>query len=129
VTELVNDASGRLAEFQAEIDRLKIRGSAPTTEQRLLTAGIVLMPVGALLVLVGWWGASGTTEVSSQIPYLISGGVLGLVCTVAGGALFLRYSLARYLRYWLLRLVYEERASTDRNVDALARIEELLRKQ
>ena len=121
MTELANEESGRLAEFQAEIDRLRIKGSAPTTEQRLLTVGIVLMPLGALLVLGGWWGASGTTAVSDQIPYLISGGVLGLVCTIAGAALFLRYSLTRYFRYWLLRMIYEERASTDRLAEVLRR--------
>ena len=30
-------------------------------------------------------------------------------------------SIARYLRYWLMRLVYEERSSTDRIVEALDR--------
>lgn len=116
----------RLAEFQAEVDRLRIRGSAPTTEQRLLLAGLVLMPFGLVLVLVGWFGASGTTNLTDQVPYLLSGGLLGLGLTIVGAALFLRYSLARYLRYWLMRLIYEERTSTDRSVDALARIEALL---
>ena len=115
------DQHARLAEFQAEVDRLKIRGSAPTTEQRLMTIGIVLMPVGLLVVLIGWYGASGTREVSEQIPYLLSGGLLGLGLTIAGAALFVRYSIARYLRYWLMRLVYEERSSTDRIVEALDR--------
>ena len=116
----------RLAEFQAEVTRLRIRGSAPTTEQRLLLAGLVLMPLGLVLVLVGWFGASGTTNLTDQVPYLLSGGLLGLGLTIVGAALFLRYSLARYLRYWLMRLIYEERTSTDRSVDALARIEALL---
>jgi hypothetical protein len=116
-------ASARLREFQAEVERLRIRGSSPTNEQRLLLAGVVLMPLGALLVLIGWFGASGTTEFSSQVPYLISGGVLGLLLTIVGAALFLRYSLGRYLRYWLMRLIYEERISADRSVEALERIE------
>jgi hypothetical protein len=111
----------RLAEFQAEVNRLKIRGSAPTNEQRLLTVGLVLMPVGVLLVLIGWYGASGTRDLSEQIPYLLSGGLLGLGLTIVGAALFVRYSLARYFRYWLMRLVYEERTSTDRIVEALDR--------
>jgi hypothetical protein len=111
----------RLAEFQTEVERLRIRGSAPTTEQRLLLAGWVLMPLGLVLVLVGWYGASGTTELNEQVPYLISGGVLGLGLTIAGAAMFVRYSLARYLRYWLLRMIYEERTSTDRIVEALER--------
>jgi hypothetical protein len=111
----------RLAEFQAEVSRLRIKGSAPSNEQRLLLAGVALMPLGIVLVLVGWYGASGTTDLSEQIPYLISGGLLGVALTITGAALFLRYSLARWFRYWLLRLVYEERTSTDRIVEALDR--------
>lgn len=116
----------RLDEFEAELRRLKVRSSSPDAEARLLVAGIVLMPVGLLLVLVGWFGASGTTEFSSQVPYVLSGGVLGLGLTIVGAALFLRYSLARYLRFWLLRLVYEERATSDRNVEALTALGDVL---
>jgi hypothetical protein len=35
------------------------------------------------------------------------------------GALFVRYSLARYLRFWLIRSSYEERANADRIVAAI----------
>lgn len=119
-------ASARLREFQAEIERLGIRGSSPRAEQRLLLIGLGLVVLGAGLVVAGWWGASGTDEFSAQVPFLISGGVLGLTATVAGVALFLRYSLGRYLRYWLMRLVYEQRTSTDRTVSALEQIAELV---
>jgi hypothetical protein len=116
----------RADEFEAELARLRVRRSSPDTERRLVLAGAVLMPVGIVLVIIGWFGASGTTDFSSQIPYLLSGGLLGLALTVVGAALFLRYSLARYLRFWLLRLIFEERSTSDRNVDALDRLGELL---
>ena len=121
-----DDAAPRLDDFDAELRRLKVRATTPDTEARLLLAGLVLMPLGLVLVLVGWFGASGTTEFSSQVPYLLSGGLLGLGLTVVGAALFLRYSLARYLRFWLLRLVYEERAASDRNVEALTALGDVL---
>jgi hypothetical protein len=116
------DGPDRLEEFQAELARLRVKRASPATEQRLLLAGIVLMPVGLVLVLVGYLGASGTTQLSSQIPYLISGGLMGLGCTIVGAALFLRYSLGRYLRFWLLRLIFEEHTTADRQVDALERL-------
>lgn len=115
-------AEDRLEEFQAELARLRVRRTSPSTEQRLLLAGIVLMPLGLLLVLVGYAGASGTTEFSSQVPYLLSGGVLGLGLTIVGAALFLRYSLGRYLRFWLLRLIYEEHAGAELQVEAIDRL-------
>jgi len=117
-----DDEPDRLDEFQAELARLRVRRTSPTTEQRLLLAGVVMMPLGLVLVLVGYLGASGTTEFSSQVPYLLSGGVLGLGVTVVGAALFLRYSLARYLRFWLLRLIFEEHTTADRQVEALERL-------
>ena len=43
--------------------------------------------------------------------------MLGLA--VVGAAVFLRYSLARFLRFWLLRQLYEGQANIDRLVGAL----------
>ena len=114
----------RLEEFQAELARLRVKGRSNDEEQRLLFAGIVLMPAGLVLVLVGYLGASGTTDFSAQVPYLLSGGLLGLGLIVVGAALFLRYSLGRYLRFWLLRLIYEQHITADRQVDAIERLGE-----
>ena len=45
--------------------------------------------------------------------------IAGLAISVVGGFLFLRYSLAKFLRFWLLRQVYEQRAeSTKRRLHA-----------
>jgi hypothetical protein len=52
---------------------------------------------------------SGTTDNTLVAFTSISAGILGLVLTVAGGLLWFRYSMTRYLRYWLLRLIYEQR--------------------
>jgi hypothetical protein len=38
---------------------------------------------------------------------------------VVGIVIWLRNSLTRYLRYWLIRLVFEEREQTDQIVKAL----------
>ena len=37
---------------------------------------------------------------------------------VVGAAIFLRYSLAQFLRFWLARLIYEQQAATDRIVES-----------
>ena len=44
-------------------------------------------------------------------------GNFGLALTIAGTGLFLVMSLRRYLRYWLVRLIYEQRDQTDRIVN------------
>ena len=42
-----------------------------------------------------------------------------LALAVAGAAVFLRYSLARFLRFWLLRQLYEGQSHIDQVVAAL----------
>ena len=39
--------------------------------------------------------------------------IAGVAVSVTGGFLFLRYSLARFLRFWLLRQSYEQRAAIE----------------
>ena len=94
-------------------------------ERRIAVAGGTMAAAGIVLVLLGWYGASHTSRVYLQIPYLISGGLLGVVLGVAGGCTF--------LASWLTRLVQEERARTDQALTvardtaaALQRIEVLL---
>ncbi len=112
-------------------------GGVHGPETRALVAGGVLMLAGVALVIAGWWGVSGTLDVGRQMPYLVSGGLAGLALATIGAALYVRYSLARYLRYWLIRLVHEQRDQSERSleeqrrqgdrvVEAIGRLEERL---
>src|SRR5947207_15040130 len=80
---------------------LRRRTKMAATERWLAVAGGVLMPLGVLLVIAGWYGAAHTTRVFEQIPYLISGALLGIVLAAIGAAL--------YFGYWLTRLVTGQR--------------------
>src|SRR3954465_7613559 len=69
------------------------KGALPVPpEQRLpiiLTLiGALVMPLGLCLVIMGWWGAAHTPYDFEQVPYLISGGLLGLALCLIGGVLF-----------------------------------------
>lgn len=52
-------------------------------------AGIVLAGVGILLIGIGWNGAAGQLSILAQVPYLISGGMLGLALVILGGAMLI----------------------------------------
>lgn len=95
-------------------------------ERQLLLGGGVLVVVGIIAVFVGYFGASGTTNVYEQVPYALSGGVLGLGLIIIGCALIIRFSLARLFRYWLARILAEHQTQTDRSVEVLERIEAAL---
>ena len=41
----------------------------------------------------------------------------GLILTIASAAVFTVMSLRRYFRYWLVRLIFEQRDQTDRLID------------
>ena len=58
---------------------------------------------------------------ADQRAYMAQGSFLGIALTIVGGALFIRYSLARYLRFWLIRSTYEQRANADLIVAAIER--------
>jgi hypothetical protein len=81
---------------------------------------------GVGLAVYGGFQASGTAVAADQIAYLATGTLVGLVLVVAGTALFVRYSIARFMRFWLVRLVHENRTETDRVVQALSDLEKSL---
>jgi len=112
----------RAEQFKEEIAGLGLRAPGDAGEKRWKVGGIALVVVGFVVILIGWWGASGTNQPSAQLPYLLSGGFLGLAFVALGATLLVRASLAGYLRFWFIRMVYEERIQTDRSVDVLERI-------
>lgn len=97
-----------------------LRTKAGGTDQAriLLLAGGILLPLGLVLILLGWAGAAHTVNLYEQIPYSISGGMLGLALVFAGGFC--------YFAYWLTQLVYAARRDAADTRIILERIEEIL---
>jgi hypothetical protein len=121
-------ANGHRAEqFRADLAQLDVPTPADRSERWFLLGGIVLEVVGILFILGGYLGASGTAILAEQVPYLLSGGMLGLALIIVGGTLFLRYSMTRYLRFWLVRQIYEQRTQSDRVAESVAGLETVLR--
>jgi hypothetical protein len=56
-------------------------------ENPRLIGAVVLFGVGIVLVILGWYGAAYTNILTEQIPYLISGGLLGLGLIIVAGIL------------------------------------------
>ena len=91
---------------------LRRRTRFVVTDRTLLTVGSILMPLGAILVLLAWYGAAHTTRLFEQVPYMISGGLMGIVLVIAGGFCYFGFFLARLL------------ATSREMLDALLRLEE-----
>ncbi|WP_232303596.1 hypothetical protein [Pseudofrankia sp. DC12] len=104
-------------QFKADVSRLKIRTGDARRDGVLQVVGIVLMAGGItadLLVYESSRNLSDPRDIQSQIVLAI--GLVGV--TGAGGAVFLYASLARFLRFWLLRQVYESQSQVDQVVAA-----------
>lgn len=122
VGDPLNENEARIEQFRSEVDGLKLKGSSGQGEQRLLLLGVALTVVGIVLAIVGavQVGASGGSP-ADQRAFMAQGSFMGLALIIAGAALFVRYSMARFMRFWLIRLTFESRANTDRIVDAIER--------
>ena len=111
----------RAEEFTAEISQLKLSGSSAQNEARALQLGIVGLVVPLVLAVIGILMVMSTSDAADQRAFASQTFWLGNIIVVVGAALFLRYSLGRYLRFWMIRLIHEQRAQTDRVVDAIER--------
>ncbi len=58
-------------------------------------AGALLIPLGIVFILLGWYGAAHARVVQQQIPYMVSGSFVGLGCMIVGGFLFWGHWLYR----------------------------------
>ncbi|MGH3739395.1 MAG: hypothetical protein ACRDT6_27905 [Micromonosporaceae bacterium] len=84
----------------------------------LFVAGAVLLPLGLLVIGLGWYGAAHTPYLYDQISYLVSGGLLGLGLTFAGGFL--------YFGAWLARIASDQRESQRQLADTLLVLAEVV---
>jgi hypothetical protein len=115
-------SSARLEDFQSEVSKLKLKGGGANPERNGANWGIGLGILGAIIIVIAWLsakGASTSTQLSSEIA-----GLIGLLVSLVGVALWVRNSLTSYLRYWLIRLIYEDREQTDRLIAAIEKLAE-----
>lgn len=112
----------RIEQFRDDMDRMKLKGGSAGSERWMLAIGALLVIVGLVLGILGAVNTINAGDSpTDQRAFIASGSLLGIVLVIAGAALFVRFSLGRFLRFWLVRLVYEGRADTDRIVDAIER--------
>jgi len=84
---------------------------------------------GVLALVLGWVGASGTEFVAKQVPYVLSGGLGGLVLLMVGGTLWLsadfrdEWRALDRLEAWLSADVGESWRALDRLEQRLSLLE------
>jgi hypothetical protein len=117
MTTVDTAAAVRQDRLADQVQGIRVRGVFDNDRWMLLVGGL-LLPLGLLLVVLGWWGASHTVFLFEQVPYLLSGGVLGLGLVIAGGFV--------YFAYWMTLMVRESRTGRAELTAVLTRVERLL---
>ena len=116
---MMSQSNDRAEEFKAEIAEMKLKTGRARAENTLQILGVVLMIAGIAIALGAYSASLNVTATpGTNVDILDSNSytplaIAGLAISVTGGFLFLRYSLAKFLRFWLLRQAYEQKAAID----------------
>jgi hypothetical protein len=110
--------SERMQRLQDEAARLNV-AKAGRRDGLWQAVGAAAMVAGVALAFLAYQLSLGKDD-ARDIESLQILAISMLALAVAGGAVFLRYSLARFLRFWLLRQLLEGQAHIDAVVEALA---------
>jgi hypothetical protein len=98
----VDERRARLTAGADEVAQEERRPSVLTHPRLLLGVSAALMVAGVLAILLGWDGAANATVVEEQVPYLVSGGLLGVALATIGALTF--------FANWLTVAIREARA-------------------
>ena len=109
---------GRPQTLAEAVARIKARATRIDLPRALAIGGASGIVLGFGLILLAWYGAAHTPFLFEQVPYMISGGLLGVALVFVGGFL--------YFAFWMTRSIQESRAQAKRTADVLDKIHGLL---
>jgi len=110
-------SSSRLAQFEDEVGKLKVTGGGANPERLGSRWGIGLTIFGFVVSIISWWAALDGKDALSVLRAQTFA-IIGVGIALVGIVIWARNSLTRYLRYWIIRLVYEQREQTEQLIQA-----------
>lgn len=79
--------AARRARFREAVARLSERAQSAELLRMLLLPGAFALVGGFAFMFFGWYGAARSPRQIEQVPYLLSGGLIGLGLVFVGGLL------------------------------------------
>lgn len=114
--------SGRLEEFHQEVAKLRASGGRANPDRWVFRIGLILTIVGLAFTVISFIltgkpydTEGGNLHQSNHIDLVVSA-IFGLSVMFIGLVMITVSSFRRFMRYWLVRLIYEYREQTDRVV-------------
>ncbi|MHB8438708.1 MAG: hypothetical protein ACYDD4_06045 [Acidimicrobiales bacterium] len=111
------NVSARLQSLARAVEKARTRRKFDV-RQIMLILGATAIALGFVAIVLGWLGAANSVYVFQEIPYLISGGLLGVALMAGGGFVF--------FAAWLVRMIEENRRQAARMNVTLDRVDRLL---
>jgi hypothetical protein len=107
----------RLAGLASALEGTR-RGSSLDVRRLMLATGSTCMGLGLVAIVLGWYGAAHSSYLFQEIPYLISGGLLGVALVAGGGFLF--------FASWFVRMIENNHQYATRVERTLERVDHVL---
>ena len=107
--------SNRLDEFHNEVARLRASGGRANPDRWVFRIGLIFTIVGLGFTVGSFVMTAGASNAVNHLDLVVSA-IFGLSLTFVGLVMITVSSIRRFMRYWLVRLIYEHREQTDRVV-------------
>lgn len=108
-------SSDRLEAFRADVADLKIGGKNPAKWERVASIlGLIAMIAGVIVAFAAYSTAQNAGELADihrQQVLAVASAALAIV----GAIVWLRVSLTRHLRWWMIRSIHEQRSLAERD--------------
>ncbi|WP_419919945.1 hypothetical protein [Candidatus Poriferisocius sp.] len=103
----------RLEQFHQEVGRLQASGGRANPDRWVFRIGVILTIVGLAFTLVSFFMTGDASDNKNHLDLVVSA-LFGVSLTLVGLVMITVSSFRRFMRYWLVRLIYEHREQTDR---------------
>jgi hypothetical protein len=101
-------SSATQRDLGSELGKLRASNNSGPMDSKLSGLGVLLAIAGLVIILVNFLQSRNFSDMRDQMDALILS-LFGIGLVIVGAALYIRSSMTRFLRYWLLRMVYEQR--------------------
>lgn len=109
----------KIEQFRAAVAELKLKTGRSRGDLVRQVLGALLMLGGFITALIVYeQSLSQSSALNLASEQILAVAMLGLV--VIGGALFVSASISRFLRFWMLRNLYEGQAHIEQLVESLS---------
>ncbi|HJM97760.1 MAG TPA: hypothetical protein QF776_06270 [Acidimicrobiales bacterium] len=102
-------------DFQQAVEDIRKKKGKTDRDRVYEILGLILLVGGSVLAFIAYFVAGSQNSGDLAIDNLehnehVILAIFGLTLSIVGGFVYLRYSIGRFLRFWLLRQIYESQS-------------------